>query len=126
MRRDFAEQRAGRRLEDHRHAAARDGVAAEGDDHEPKGDHQGTDLKVVAMREPERRGARGQEERPREQEHDGGRIEGPRGHFGATITDFTVAEAEIRKPGGRRLIPRTLHHFGDSAQKLRITPGHLF
>lgn len=104
LRSHFAEQRAGGRLEDHCYAAAGDGFAAERDDHEPEGDDQRTDLKVVSVRESERRRARRQEERTREQKHYGGCIEGPRGHFGATITDFTVAEAEIRKPGGRLLL----------------------
>lgn len=108
MRGHSAEQRAGGRLEEHRHPAAGDGLAAEGDHHEPKGDHQGTDLEVGPLREPERRRARGraaggQEERGRHQKHHGGRVEGPRGHFDAALADFAVAEAALRKPGGRQL-----------------------
>lgn len=122
LRSHFAEQRARRGLEDHRHAAAGDGFAAERDDHEPKRDRQGTDLKVGSMREPERRrargrAARGQEERRWGKKHDGGCIEGPRGHFGATITDFTVAEAEVRKPGGRLLLPRTVSSLWGTLRK---------
>lgn len=112
MRSHLAEQRTGRGPEDHRDAAAGDGFAAERDHHEPKGDHQRTHLKVGAVREPEqcrarRRAGRGPEERSWDQKHNGGCIEGPRGHFDATIADFTVTEAETRKSGGRLLLPRT-------------------
>lgn len=68
LRSHFAEQRAGRGFEDHRDAATGNGSAAEGDDHEPERDDPRTDLKVGAVREPERlrawgRATRGQEER---------------------------------------------------------------
>ena len=130
MRGHVAEQCAGRRPEDHGHAAAGDGSAAEGDDHEPEGDDQRTHLKVGPVREPERRrgrAARGQEERAREQKHNGGRIEGPRGHFGATITDFTVAEAEIRESGGRAAAAAAgdmFHSVGGCAQR-SVNPAPL-
>lgn len=115
MRGHFAEQRARGRLEEHRHSAAGDGSAAKGDHHEPKGDHQGADLKVGPLREPERRrawgrAARGQEERGWHQKHDGGRVEGPRGHFDAALADFAVAEAALRKPGGRQRGTFFSHH----------------
>lgn len=108
MRSHFAEQCTRRGPEEHRDAAAGDSFAAERDDHESKGDDQRTDLEVGPVREPERhrawgRAARGQEERSGDQKHDGGRVARPRGHFDATITDFTVAEAEAGKPGGRCL-----------------------
>lgn len=115
MRGHFAEQRARGRLEEHRHSAAGDGSAAKGDHHESKGDHQGADLKVGPLREPERRrawgrAARGQEERGWYQKHDGGCVEGPRGHFDAALADFAVAEAALRKPGGRQRGTFFSHH----------------
>lgn len=122
MRGHLAEQRAGRRCQDHRHAAARDGAAAEGDHHEPEGDHPGVDLQVGALREPERAGGRaagGQEEGDREQKHHGGCIEGPRGDLDAALADFAVAEAALREPGGRAPAASNAGWFGtlrDAAQ----------
>lgn len=102
----LAEQCAWRGFEEHRYAAEGDSLAAERDDHEPKRDHQRIDLKVGSVWEPEwnrarGRAARGQKEGGWDQKHNGGCIEGPRWHFDATITDFTVPEAEIRKSWGR-------------------------
>lgn len=128
MRGHLAEQRAGGRRQDHRHAAAGDGSAAEGDDHEPKRDHKGADLEVGALREPERAGgraARGQKEGRRQQKHHGGCIKGPRGHFDAALADFAVAEAALREPGGRvpavaAAAPGVVWHFARRCAKTAL------
>lgn len=116
MRSHTAEQCARGGLEDHCHAFAGDRTAAEGNDHEPEGDDQRTHLKVGALRGPERR-AGGPQERGWEQEHHGGRVQGPRGHFGTTVTDFTVAKAETRKSGGRRPWLRALEKAEDEERQ---------
>lgn len=63
MRRYTAEQRARGGSQEHGHAAERDGAATEGNDHEPKGNDQGTDFQADKVRKSERVRARRREGR---------------------------------------------------------------
>lgn len=105
MRRYTAEQRAWGGSQEHGHATERDGAATEGNNHEPEGNHQGTDLQADKVRKSERVRARRREgRRPTEgnghKEHNGRCVEGSDGHTGSTLTDFTVTQAEAGEPGG--------------------------
>ncbi len=97
-----AEQRPGGGHEDHGHAATGDGAAAEGDHYEPKGDNQGTNVKVEPLREPEPPGGGTRRETAGVEEHDGGCIPGHRGDSDPAGTDFTDAQTETGESRGRQ------------------------